>query len=191
MCTLFLPLPPSKPLRLRLRHRCIYPLSAGDLAGLFTQACRSLSPTTLLGMLFPLQASPPLTLLQGRPRGMLPPSRTCPLCPSACSSSSSQAKASPEVHTHEHAAANSIALPKSPPYSDGQLVQFGSFAPPAGFTMSSNPLPAGSTTAPSSSSHSATIGSKPHERSSRQVLSKRPVFALGPKLSKRFRAEGL
>ncbi len=81
MCTLFLPLPPSKPLRLRLRHRCRYPLSAGDLAGLFTQACRSLFPTTLLGMLFPLQASPPLTLLQGRPRGMLPPSRTCPHVP--------------------------------------------------------------------------------------------------------------
>ena len=119
------------------------------------------------------------------------PLQDVPPCPSACSSSSSQAKASPEVHTHEHAAANSIALPKSPPYSDGQLVQFGSFAPPARFTMSSNPLPAGSTTAPSSSSHSVTSGSEPHERSSRQVLSKRPVFALGPKLSKRFRAEGL
>ena len=63
----FSPLPPNKPLWLRLRHRFNYPLSAGDLADLFTQACRSLSPKTLLGMLFPLQASPPLTLLQGRP----------------------------------------------------------------------------------------------------------------------------
>ena len=100
-------------------------------------------------------------------------------------------KSSPEVHQLEDAAADSITMPLLSLATDGHLEQHAIFATPAGFTISSNPQPAGSASSPPSSSMVTSCSALSGEvRHSKQVLSKRPAFVLGPKLSKRFRAEG-
>ena len=100
-------------------------------------------------------------------------------------------KSSPEVHQLEDAAADSIAMPLLSLATDGHLEQHAFFATPAGFTISSKPEPAGSVSSPPSSSMDTSCSALSGEvRYSKQVPSKRPAFVLGPKLSKRFRAEG-
>ena len=117
------------------------------------------------------------------------PLQDVPPCTQACSSSSSQAKSSPEVHLLGNAAANSIALPNVLSVTEGQPELQVSSASPAGFIISPKPQPAGSITPSSSSLHLVVSGNERYEQPGRQLLSKRTAFVLGPKLSKMFRAE--
>ena len=115
------------------------------------------------------------------------PLKDVPPFTQACPPSSMQAKSSPEVHQLEDAAANSIAMPHVSSSCDGHLEQQVSCALPAGFITSPNPQPAGSAHAPPSSSHLP----EQSDLSGRQLHSRRTAFILGPRLSKRFRAEGI